>query len=275
VNVAQALAGASALRVERLDAQLLLLHVLGRSLTDRGWLLAHDSDELEEPLSTAYMALCKRRAGGYPLAYIVGHKEFHGLDLDVDRRVLIPRPDTETLVDWAIEMLETNPDARVVDLGTGSGAIALAIKRSCPRAAVHATDASADALKVARANADRLHLDVSFQQASWLDGVEGGWDLIVSNPPYIAEGDAHLPALRDEPSQALVSGADGLDAIRAIIAQAPSRLALRGWLLLEHGWDQAAAVRQLLTQAGFGYAASRRDLAGIERCTGGQWLELG
>jgi len=275
VNVAQALAGAAALGLERLDAQLLLLHALGRSLTDRGWLLAHDTDLIEEKLSIEYIALCERRAAGYPLAYVTGRKEFHGLDLAVDRRVLIPRPDTETLVDWAIELLDPNPGARVVDLGTGSGAVALAIKQSCPRALVHATDASADALNVARDNAERLRLDVSFRQASWLDGVEGGWDLIVSNPPYIAEGDAHLPALRDEPSQALVSGPDGLDAIRTIIARAPSHLALRGWLLLEHGWDQAAAVRQLLTQAGFGYVASRRDLAGIERCTGAQWLELG
>jgi release factor glutamine methyltransferase len=275
MNVAQALSSASALGLDRLDAQLLLLHTLGRSLNDRGWLLAHDTDGIDPHLAITYIALCERRATGYPLAYITGRKEFHGLDLEVDPRVLVPRPDTETLVDWSIELLQQNPDARVIDLGTGSGAVALAIKQSCPGATVHATDVSADALAVARANADRLHIDVSFGEASWLDGVDGGWDLIVSNPPYIAQGDSHLPELHDEPEQALVSGPDGLDAIRAIAAQAPSRLALRGWLLLEHGWDQAPAVRQLLTQAGFGYVASRRDLAGIERCTGGQWLESG
>ena len=275
MNVAEALAGAAALGLERLDAQLLLLHALGRSLNDRGWLLAHDTDPIDDELSRAYAALCERRASGYPLAYITGHKEFHGLDLEVDGRVLIPRPDTETLVDWAIELLEPSPEARVADLGTGSGAVALAIKHACPRATVHATDASADALAVARRNAGRLGLAVAFHETSWLDDIGGSWDLILSNPPYIAEGDPHLPALRDEPLQALASGPDGLDAIRAIVAQAPARLSVRGWLLLEHGHDQAPAVRRLLTQAGFGFVASRRDLAGIERCSGGRWLESG
>jgi release factor glutamine methyltransferase len=275
MNVAQALAHAAALGVERLDAQLLLLHALGRSLHDRGWLLAHDTDAVDGNISRAYTALCERRAGGYPLAYITGHKEFHGLDLDVDPRVLVPRPDTETLVDWAIELLEPSPAARVIDLGTGSGAIALAIKQACPQVTVHAADVSSDALAVAQANAQRLRLDVTFHESSWLGGIDGSWDLIVSNPPYVAEGDPHLPALRDEPLQALVSGPDGLDAIRTIAAQAPSRLVQRGWLLLEHGYDQAPAVRQLLADAGFGYVASRRDLAGIERVTGAQWLELG
>jgi len=273
MNVAQALAGASALGVERLDAQLLLLQALGRSLNDRGWLLAHDADAVESDVAAAYMALCERRATGCPLAYITGRKEFHGLDLDVDARVLVPRPDTETLVDWAIQLLEPMPAARVIDLGTGSGAIALAIKQACPRARVHATDASNDALAIAQGNAERLGLDVSFRQASWLDGIDGPWDLIVSNPPYVAEGDPHLPALRHEPQQALVSGPDGLDAIRAIAQAAPTRIALRGWLLLEHGYDQAAAVRRLLADAGFGFVASRRDLGGIERVTGAQWLE--
>lgn len=275
MNVAQALAAAAALGLERLDAQLLLLRALGRSETDRGWLLAHDTDELPVGVERDFMTVGERRAAGEPLAYLVGHKEFHGLDLQVDPRVLIPRPDTETLADWAIEITQELEAPRVIDLGTGSGAIALAIKKACPRAVVEATDASADALAVARANADRHGLGVGFRQACWLDGIDGAFDVIVSNPPYIAGDDEHLPALRHEPAAALVSGADGLAAIRAIVAQAPARLAAGGWLLLEHGWDQAARVRELLTGAGFGYVASRRDLAGIERCTGGRWLELG
>ena len=275
MNVAQALERGAALGLERLDAQLLLLHALGRSLNDRGWLLAHDTDSIDENLALAYVAVCEKRATGYPIAYITGHKEFHGLDLEVDRRVLVPRPDTETLVDWALELIEPNPAARIIDLGTGSGAIALAIKHASPRATVHATDASPDALAVARSNAARLKLDVQFHETSWLDGIAGVWDFIVSNPPYVAQADPHLPALRDEPVEALVAGADGLDAVRAIVGAAPVHLALGGWLLLEHGHDQAPAVRRLLGEAGFGYVATRRDLAGIERCTSGQWLEPG
>jgi release factor glutamine methyltransferase len=275
MNVAQALSAGVALGLERLDAQLLLLHALGRSGTDRGWLLAHDTDDLAARDESTFLALCEKRASGEPLAYIVGHKEFHGIDLMVDPRVLVPRPDTETLVDWAIELLAERDSPQVIDLGTGSGAIALAIKHSVPQARVTATDASSDALDVARSNAQRLGLQVDFGQRSWLDGAAGRYDLIVSNPPYIREADEHLPALRHEPLDALVSGADGLDAIRTIAGQAPAHLAARGWLLVEHGWDQAPAVRALLTQAGFAYVASRRDLAGIERCTGAQWLELG
>jgi release factor glutamine methyltransferase len=271
MTVAQALAAAAALGIERLDAQLLLLHALARSETDRGWLLAHDTDELAPQRQAEYEALCRRRAAGEPLAYIVGHKEFHGIDLLVDGRVLVPRPDTETIVDWAIELVQVMDAPRVIDLGTGSGAIALALKRACPQASVEGTDTSRDALDVARSNAQRLGLRVDFHEADWLAELPGRYDLIVSNPPYVREGDPHLPALRYEPVAALASGPDGLDAIRAIAAQAPARLATRGWLLLEHGWDQAAAVRTLLAQAGFGYVASRRDLAGIERVTGGRW----
>jgi release factor glutamine methyltransferase len=275
MNVAQALAAGTALGLDRLDAQLLLLRALGRSETDRGWLLAHDTDEVPQAAEGEYIATCERRAAGEPLAYIVRHKEFHGIDLQVDARVLVPRPDTETLVDWAVEIAGGIDAPRVIDLGTGSGAIALAIKKACPHATVEATDVSAGALDVARANAARHGLQVSFGQASWLDGIEGRFDLIVSNPPYIAQGDEHLAALRHEPVGALVSGTDGLDAVRTIVAQAPARLASGGWLLLEHGWDQAPRVRELLRAAGFGFVASRRDLAGIERCTGAQWLELG
>ena len=275
MNVAQALAEAAGSGLERLDSQLLLLHALGRSSSDRGWLLAHDDDEVPAAVLQVYRAVCARRARGEPLAYITGRKEFHGLELAVDARVLVPRPDTETLVDWALELLERREAPRVIDLGTGSGAIALAIHKGCPQASIEATDASAAALEVARANALRLGASIALREASWLDGARGAYDLIVSNPPYIAQGDPHLAALSHEPVEALVSGRDGLDAIRCIVAQATGRLAPRGWLLLEHGWDQAAGVRALLAGAGFGYVASRRDLAGIERCTGGQWLEGG
>jgi release factor glutamine methyltransferase len=274
MNIAQALAAAaSAAGLERLDAQLLLLHALGRAESDRAWLLAHDVDDLPEVARIAFATACERRAGGEPVAYIVGHKEFFGLDLQVDARVLVPRPDTETLVEWALELAGDRP--RVIDLGTGSGAIALAIKHRRPAGTVEAVDASFEALEVAVANAKRLSLDIEFRQASWLSGTQSRYDLVVANPPYVASGDAHLAALKYEPAQALASGPDGLRDIRAIVAQASSHLRRNGWLLLEHGWDQASAVRRLLESAGFATVTSRRDLAGIERCSGGQWLELG
>lgn len=275
MTIAQALAQAAALGLERLDAQLLLLHALGRPQSGRAWLLAHDGDALPAAQHGAFNELCARRASGEPLAYIVGHKEFFGLDLLVDRRVLVPRPDTETLVEWMLELLPAGSDPRVVDLGTGSGAIALAVKHSRPRAQVEATDISADALAVAEGNARRLGLEVAFRQAAWLEGAPDRYDLVASNPPYIRAGDPHMAALEHEPPGALASGADGLDDLRAIIAQARSCINTGGWLLLEHGWDQAPAVRALLGAAGFREVASRRDLAGHERCSGGKWLELG
>lgn len=268
-TVAQALAAAARLGVDRLDAQLLLLHALGRPPHDRAWLLAHDTDTLPEPLWTALSAQLLRRLAGEPVAYLLGEKEFHGLALRVDPRVLVPRPDTETLVDWALECLEGQAAPRVLDLGTGSGAIALALQHARPDARVDAVDASADALAVARANAECLKLPVRFAQADWLAGATQGYALIASNPPYIAAGDPHLPALQHEPASALVAGADGLDDIRRIVADAPAHLAEGGWLLLEHGHDQAPAVRQLLAAQGFAEVQSREDLAGIARCSGG------
>ena len=277
MTLSQALAEAEALGLARLDAQLLMLHALGRPQTDRAWLLAHDRDELTGAPGSLYSLSCARRHAGEPLAYIVGRKEFFGLPLKVDARVLVPRPATETLVEWALEVLDTTagPAPSVVDLGTGSGAIALAIKKNRPHAVVTAVDASADALAVAVTNAQALSLDIALRQGSWLAGAPGCHDLIVSNPPYVAAGDPHLPALRHEPLSALAAGPDGLDAIRAIARQAPAHLKPGGWLLLEHGWDQAQAVRDLLVQAGLDQVTSRPDLAGIERCSGGQWLERG
>ncbi len=266
-----ALAQAQALGLERIDAQLLLLHVLNREGAGRAWLLAHDTDTLPPPEQARFAALCQRRAAGEPVAYLRGTKEFYGLQLQVDARVLDPRPDTETLVDWALEVLAPLAAPRLLDLGTGSGAIALALQHQRPDAQVSAVDASADALAVAQANATRLGLAVQFAHGDWLRGVAGQFDAIVSNPPYIAAADPHLAALRYEPLQALASGADGLDDIRAIVSQAPAHLLPGGWLLLEHGWDQAGAVQALLRVAGFAEVQSRKDLAGIARCSGGQW----
>ena len=270
-TIAQALRHTQAQGLDRLDAQLLVLHALGRDLSARAWLITHDDDPLPLAAIHALETATARRLSGEPLAYITGHKEFFGLDLLVDAHVLVPRPDTETLVEWALAVLPANMPASAIDLGTGSGAIALALKATRPMLAVHALDYSHDALAVAQTNAQRLTLQVQFTQGSWLDGITAQFDAIVSNPPYIAQGDHHLDALTAEPIQALSSGADGLDDIRRIVAQAPQRLHPGGWLLIEHGFDQAGAVRTLLMQAGFAHVQSRNDLAGIARCSGGQW----
>jgi release factor glutamine methyltransferase len=275
-TMAECLRQAQASGLARVDAQILLLHSLQRPLHDRAWLLAHDSDTLTPAQAAAWQDALQRRLSGEPVAYITGHKDFFGLTLAVDARVLDPRPDTETLVDWALACLpEFTPQTRsprILDLGTGSGAVALALQHARPDATVWAVDASEDALAVARTNAARLQLDVQFIASDWLNAVDvqhtGRFDLIVSNPPYVAEGDPHLAALTHEPLQALTSGPDGLDDIRQIIGQAPTFLAPGGWLLLEHGWDQAAPVLALLREAGFEQVQSRRDLGGIERCTG-------
>ena len=271
-SMAWALADACSAGIDRLDAQLLLLHALDKSAAERAWLVAHDQDALPAVAAARFTALCARRAQGEPLAYLVGRQEFFGLTLAVDARVLIPRPDTETLVNWALTLLPVAPSsAKVLDLGTGSGAVALALKHARPHSAVLAIDACEQALCVARANALSLGLDVRMTTSCWLESVSGVFDLIVSNPPYVREGDPHLAALGHEPLQALTAGADGLDDLRLIIAQAPAHLADGGWLLLEHGYDQADAVSLLLREGGFEAVSSRPDLAGILRCTGGRW----
>lgn len=270
-TIAALLAEAKAAGVDRLDAQWLLSHVLGRP---RSWLMAHDDAPLDAAQLDALRALFARHAAGEPLAYLVGEAEFHGLVLQVDANVLVPRPDTELLVDWAIDLLSAAPAAarrRVVDLGTGSGAIALAVKHACPAADVLATDLSAAALGVAQANAVRLGLEIALLQSAWWSTLDDcRFDLALSNPPYIAGGDPHLAALRHEPTLALSPGGDGLDALRAIVAGAPARLEPGGWLLLEHGYDQADAVQALLREQGFTGIATRQDLGGRPRCTGGR-----
>lgn len=286
-SVAAALAEARRRGLDRLDAQVLLGQVMQR---ERTWLLAHGEALLDHAQSTAWQAWFGRRAAGEPLAYLVGSKEFHGLDLQVDRRVLIPRPETEGLVDWALELAtprsaprdgehgkhgehgETRP-LRVVDLGTGSGAIAIALAVAARERGlaidVHAGDVSDEALAVARANAARHAVAVEFRAGSWWAPWAGmRFDIAVSNPPYVADGDPHLPALRHEPLGALLAGADGLADLRQIVAEAPHHLDPGGWLLLEHGWDQAERVRDLLRTAGLGAVQTRSDLAGQPRCTG-------
>jgi release factor glutamine methyltransferase len=272
-----ALRRAASAGLDRLDAQMLLLHALGRSPHDRAWLIAHDSDPLPPEAAARWAGLLQRRQDGEPVAYLLGEKEFGGLTLAVDARVLVPRPDTEVLVDWALDVLPAGGAEApcLLDLGTGSGAIALTVATRRADAQVTATDASADALTVAQSNAERLGLPVRFARGRWLAAVPGErFHVIASNPPYIAEADPHLDALTHEPLTALTAGPDGLDDIRQIAAQAPAALHPGGWLLLEHGHDQAAAVRELLTDQGFEAVSSRTDRAGIERCSGGRWPGL-
>jgi release factor glutamine methyltransferase len=268
-NVAQCLSQAQTLGLARADAQLLLLHCLGQALHDRAWLMTHDANPLTDSQRDAWQKALARRLQGEPVAYITGHKDFFGLTLHVDARVLDPRPDTETLVEWALELLPPRSRQRVLDLGTGSGAVALALQHQRPHCEVSAVDVSEDALQVAQANALRLKLPVHFVRSHWMDTVQGRFDLIVSNPPYVAEADPHLAALAHEPRQALTSGPSGLQDLAQIVAQAPQHLKTGGCLLLEHGWDQASAVQDLLRKAGFRGVQTRQDLAGVDRCTGG------
>lgn len=290
-------------QLPRLEAQMLLLHALGRAPHDRAWLLAHDRDAASVAQAEAFALLCTQRARGTPVAYLTGQREFFGLTLQVDARVLDPRPDTETLVEWALEVMEVmevlghqrevdpGHGLRVLDLGTGSGAIALALQRHAPPGTeVWALDASADALAVARANGERLGLPVHWVHSDWPGGWLSGWQigwqsgpdgpsppppaqfhLLVSNPPYIAQDDPHLEALHAEPRAALVAGANGLADLRTIAAQARAHLLPGGALLLEHGHEQADAVAELLRSLGYASVEHRQDLAGHRRCTGGCW----
>lgn len=258
--------------VTRLDAQLLASHHLQR---DRSWVLAHADWAVPAAQQRAFVADCERLLDQVPLAYVLGEREFHGLMLQVDPSVLVPRPDTETLVDWALELLQgplaAHPGAEVVDLGTGSGAIALAVKRRVAGARVTATDRSAEAVRVARANARAHGLEVEFVAGDWWQPLAGRrFDLCLSNPPYVAADDRHLLALRHEPASALTPGGDGLGALRQIVQGARAHLREGAWLLLEHGFDQGDAVGAMLLTAGFEPVQTRKDLAGQARCSGGQ-----
>jgi release factor glutamine methyltransferase len=272
-GVDAALGRARALGIERLDAQLLLGHVLARS---RAWVLAHGEVDLAVAEGERFDALCRRRAAGEPLAYLIGEKEFHGLRLAVDRRVLVPRPETELLVEWALELLAARtPGAVVADLGTGSGAIALAVGAERRDARICAVDLSPEALAVAQGNAERLGIAVEWLQGDWWEAVaDRRFDVALANPPYVDGIDPHLDALRHEPLLALSPGADGMSALRTIALGAAGHLNPEGWLLLEHGHAQGAAVRELLRAAGFDSVSTRADMAGLARCSGGR-LEHG
>jgi len=267
-TVAEALAEARARGVAALDARLMLGRLLGRSPTQ---LIAGDELRLGGGAAARWADWLARRARGEPLAYLLGEKEFHGLLLEVSAEVLVPRPETELLVDWAAELLAGADAATVLDLGTGSGAIALAVKQAHHAATVTAVDVSPAALAVARRNAGRLALAVDFVESSWWHGLDGRrFALVLANPPYVRDGDPALAALRHEPRMALTAGADGLAALREIVSGAPAHLEPGGWLLLEHGYDQATQVRALLGTAGLEAIETRADLAGHPRATGGR-----
>lgn len=263
-------AALSALDSARLDADLLLGHTLGCSRVD---LICRREAEVPAALAARYRTLLAGRVEGRPMAYLLGHQEFWSLDLAVSEAVLVPRPETELLVSLALAHCPADQPSRVLDLGTGSGAIALAVASERPQATVVALDRSAAAVAQAEANRARLGLDnVSCRTGDWLQGISQTFDLIVSNPPYIEEGDPVLagPGLCFEPRSALVAGADGLADLRIIATAAGERLMPGGWLLLEHGARQGAAVRDLLAQAGFTCISTTRDLADHERVTQGQ-----
>lgn len=282
MNVADALKQAvrtleTASESAQADAEFLLAHVLEIS---RGALYGRMQRPLPPEADEQLQFLLARRAQGEPVAYLTGDQGFWSLDLAVTPEVLIPRPETELLVEWALDILDgmaLKTPARIADLGTGSGAIALALATELPQAALTALDVSPAALDVARRNARKLRIDnVRFEQgdfaaflAACAHGGDTAFDMLVSNPPYVAAGDPHLAALRHEPELALIAGPDGLDCLRTICTHAPAALGPGGWLLLEHGCDQGPAVRESLRAAGFTNVQTRRDLAAHERATGG------
>ena len=259
-------------RIDAVDAQWLLAHALGRSTA---WLYVHADDAVDNAAAVHFETLVERRVAGEPVAYLTGRRGFWSFELQVTPDTLIPRPETELLVELALTHLPPDRVLQVADLGTGSGAIALALAHERPRAQVLATDASPAALDVARANATSLGIaNIAFAHGDWCAALEQRrFDLIASNPPYIAAGDPHLALgdLRREPAAALASGVDGLDAIRRIVAGTPLHLVAGGWLLLEHGMEQGDAVRGLLRDAGFVDASTDRDLEGRDRVSSGRW----
>ena len=244
------------------EARALLAFVLQAPLES---LIAHPQRAVPPVQAARFAELCARRRRGEPVAYLRAEREFYGRVFRVDPAVLIPRPETECLVEAALQALRDLPQPSVIDLGTGSGCIAITLALERPDADVWATDTSEAALALARGNAAALGARVRFLHGHWYAGAGRRFDLIVSNPPYVAADDPHLADLEFEPLQALTDGADGLGCLRAIIAQAPAHLSARGALLVEHGWNQGAAVRALMTQIGLGQASTLTDLAGLER----------
>jgi len=269
VSVSRALAASGLVAFE---ARILLAHVLGR---DRSWIAGHGDADISREQASMFDALARRRRNGEPIAYLVGHREFFGLDLEVTPDVLIPRPETELLVELTLARIAKDSPARVLDLGCGSGAVALAVARELPRASVVGADVSPAAVALSRRNAERLRIaSAAFVLSDWFSSVPTEpYDAIVANPPYVAVGDPHLSEgdIRFEPRAALVAGADGMDAIRVIVTAAPTYLVRGRWFAVEHGYDQAERVRALLLGAGFSDVQSARDLAGIFRVTCGRW----
>ena len=265
---ADALARMSGL--SRLEARMLLVHTLGRPVE---WLLAHGDEPVMPEAADAFLSLAARRRQGEPMAYLVGVREFMGHAFVVTPSVLIPRPETELLVETAIGSLANLTSPSILDLGTGSGAIAISLALALPDARVTASDISVDALTVAQGNAQRLGARIQWWQGSWYSALpsEGRFDLIVSNPPYVRSGDPHLSQgdLRFEPASALTDGNDGLSALRQIVSGAGAHLNPGGGVWLEHGFDQAGAVRALLAEAGYNHVRTMVDLAGHDRITGG------
>jgi release factor glutamine methyltransferase len=256
-------------RIAPAEARLLMRHVLGR---DAAWLAAHDSDALAPEQAQVYGDFVSRRAQGEPIAYLTGEREFYGRAFNVTPDVLIPRPETELLVELGIAKLRGIDTPRILELGTGSGCIAISLACELPHATVTAIDISESALVVARTNAAKHGTVIEFRHGDWLSDVGERYDLIVSNPPYVATGDPHLSSgdLRHEPIDALASGTDGLDALRRIVFEAPHCLRPGGWILLEHGYDQSESVQDLLEAAGIMSIAAHDDLAGIARVASGQ-----
>jgi len=267
VNLRQALAGSG---LDAREARLLLAEATG---TSEASVLAYPERALGEAAEARFLDWAARRRSGEPVAYLLGRREFYGLSLEVSPAVLIPRPETELLVELALASIGPQAQARVLDLGAGSGAVALAIKRHRPRARLIAVEAEAAALQVAKRNAARLGLEIELRHGVWFQPVRGErFALIVSNPPYVAKGDPHLEQgdLRFEPRAALVAGDDGLAALRAIAEGAAAQLEPGGWILLEHGQDQHRAVQAFLAGGGLESVSSWADLAGIARVTGGK-----
>lgn len=265
---AQAVLTGAGIDSARLDARLLLEYLAGCRYTD---LLMAPEKILESPAQQVFDALLARRAKGEPLAYLLGEAEFRGRIFQVSPAVLIPRPETEVLIELALEKLQGLSAPKVIDLGTGSGIVAVSLALECPRSSLVAVDLSQEAIAIARNNAGRLGAKVDFREGDWFSPVAGErFDVVVSNPPYVADGDPHLAlnGLPFEPQMALTDGADGLACIRRIVADASVHLNPGGWLLFEHGYDQGEASRNLLTAAGFKAAVTFQDLAGIDRVSG-------
>jgi len=271
-HVAGALRRLRDLGLDAVTAQRLLLKAMGQNLAARSWLISHDTQALTPAQWLTAQALAARVDGGEPLAYVLGEAGFWGLTLRVNPAVLIPRPDTETLAQWALELTAAHAEATLADLGTGSGALALTLAQQRPHATVWAVERSPQAMAVAQHNAQAMGLSLRWCLGDWWAALPQGlqFDLVVSNPPYLAGNDKHLAELAAEPQTALVAGPDGLRDFSRIIGGASRRLRAGGWLLLEHGHQQAQAVAQLLHHHGLRQVSTRADLAGRPRCTGGQ-----